>query len=114
MLEERALAEVERLRNELGASDMALEATRSLLERHRFESALDRRATVSETNAAAARAAVASEPFSQPVPGSMTVGRPTQGDDAGAAPLAAASARAMHAATELVVVRQRSMVDFFA
>jgi len=120
-IEERAISEVERLRSELGASDMALEATRSALHRERIEGALDHRATVATAEAAAARHAAAGESFSQPVPGTIA---PLSACSEGAAASHASGSSGASAlgdgiaprvgAAETIVVRSRSLIDLFA
>lgn len=117
-LDARAIAEIERLRNELGASDMALEAARSELHRERIAGALDRRATTADA-ATASRASMANaayESFSTPIRATISAAD-TSGLIAGAGAGGNGtdpSSRAPHAANDTIVVRSRSLVDLFA
>lgn len=111
----RAIGEVERLRAELGGADMALQAAQSEVHRLRLTGALDRRASVGEANAAAARASVAHETSGRPVPGTMapttTAGGGTGSGDAGA-PGESQPSRSAGAAP--IIVRAGNLVDLFA
>lgn len=117
MIATQAMGEIERLRQALGVSQMAQASAQSALHREKIAGALDRRASVSDANAAAARHAPAYESFGQPIRSTMPapIGSGSAGTaigrDAGASEATGLSAIA---STQTIVVRSRSLIDLFA
>ncbi len=104
MLYERAVAEVERLRSALGASDMALQAARSDAARWRLAAS-----TPHPEGRGPVDGASPADGASRPVPATMQPRRHGGADDAGAAPGAGGAV-----GVRTIVLREpRSLVDLF-
>lgn len=109
MLYGRAVSEIERLRMELGASDMALEAARS--EAARLRITCGNRFDERGNGMAGAGSFGGYEPMSRPVPGTMQARPGGAEGDAGGPPGGRGAAPLVRT---VVVGEPRSMIDLFA